>query len=75
MVNGPPVRVIPTSPLARALDLSPETLGTVLCCYRSCCKTGGPVERVDVRFSEREIVWGGAADQFEVVDAAEHGRA
>lgn len=71
MMNGQVVRVIPTSPLARALDLPPEMLGTVLCCYRLNCKTAGPVERVDVRLANRETIWGGAADQFEVVDARE----
>lgn len=68
MVNGQVVRVIPTSPLARALDLPPEMLGAVLCCYRLNSRIGGAVERVDVRLANSETIWGAAADQFEVVE-------
>ena len=67
MVNGQRVRIIPSSPLTRSFNLSPGTLGTVICAYTARSASRGRVERVDVRFANNEVVWGGAADQFEVV--------
>lgn len=70
MMNGQIVRVRSTSPLTHALDIAPETLGFIVCCYRQR-KASGHAERVDVRLADNRMVWGVAADQFEPVDASD----
>ena len=69
MMNGQKVRIRPASPLARAFNLAPDILGTVICAYSARARGRVEIERVDVRFANNEMVWGGAADQFEIVAA------
>jgi hypothetical protein len=39
----------------------------VLCCYKILARCAAP-ERVDVKLASNEIIWGAAADEFEVID-------
>lgn len=67
MRTGQRVRIRAASPIAKRDELSPETVGTVMCSYKVRSRPGAP-ERLDVRFSGDTILWGVAAEEFEPVE-------
>ena len=67
MIPGQRVRVRPASPIVQRHELPAETQGTIVCSYRVRCRANGP-ERVDVRLAGDTIIWGVAADEFEVIE-------
>ena len=67
MAPGQRVRVRPASAIAKRNELPLEALGTVLCSYNVRSKTTAR-ERLDVKFSSQTIMWGVAADEFELIE-------
>ena len=65
MSPGQRVRVRPASHIARRKDAAPGEQATVLCCYKV---RGRDSEKVDVRLASNNVMWGVAADEFELVD-------
>ncbi len=61
------VRVRPASGIARDWDIPPEATGTVICRYRLLAGAASAPERLDVSFSKQTVIWGGRADDFEVI--------
>ena len=57
----------PASCLAASWYISPDAQGTVMCSYQKRASSPGVAERLDVRFTSRIVIWGGAADEFEEV--------
>ena len=51
----------------REWGVSGDAVGTVICSYRVGLPSARPVERVDVRFGPRLIVWGAPAAEFALV--------
>jgi hypothetical protein len=67
MRAGQKVRLKAASPLKERLDLPPEALGAVLCCYSVRRFSGAATQKLDVSFGKL-VVWGVPDDQFEAVD-------
>lgn len=68
MRAGQKVRLKAASPLKQRLDLPPEALGAVLCCYSVLRSSGAATRKLDVSFGPKLVVWGVPDDQFEAVD-------
>jgi hypothetical protein len=62
---GEKVRMRPLSPAAREWGLSSPVEGVVLCKYRILARGAFQPDRVDVRLATGNVVWGGAAADFE----------
>ena len=65
---GEKVRMRPASPAAREWDLSTPLEGVVLCQYRILSLGARQPDRVDVKLTTGNIVWGGAAADFEALE-------
>jgi hypothetical protein len=63
------VRIKPSSAIGRDWQLPPDAEGTVICRYRLTTRCATRVERLDVKFAGERMIWGGPADEFEVVSA------
>lgn len=70
MKTGQRVRLRSASPIARRDHTAAEAIGTVLCSYKARTRTSFP-ERVDVRFSAETVMWGVAANEFELVEESQ----
>ena len=73
MTPGQRVRVRAASHIAQRKDAPAGEQGTILCCYK--VRGRAVEERVDVKFSSNAVLWGVAADEFELVDGPELCRA
>ena len=49
------------------LDISPDTIGAVVCRYRVLREGEDASERLDVRFGEGQFAWGIPENEFEKV--------
>ena len=67
MIVGQRVRLRPRSRLAREWDIPPGAEGTLLCEYQIRARTFALPDRLDVRFSQKLVVWGAPAAEFESV--------
>ena len=65
---GERVRVRPASPAAREWGFSAPVEGVVMCQYRILARGTPEPDRVDVRLASGNIVWGGAAADFETFE-------
>lgn len=61
------VRIKPASPVAKDWKIPPESIGTVICRYSMPTSCAHRRDRLDVRFTPNIVIWGGPADDFEVV--------
>lgn len=61
------VRIKPGSPLTRRLSLAPEAVGTVICQYRVLREGEAAPDRMDVRFDDRQVIWGAPEKEFELL--------
>jgi hypothetical protein len=61
------VRIRPGSPLTGRLSLPSDAIGTVICQYRVLREGEAAPDRMDVRFDERQVIWGVPEKEFEVV--------
>ena len=59
------VRVKPASRVARSWEIAPETEGIVICRYRPALSGSAAPDRLDVRFSQKFVLWGVPASEFE----------
>ena len=62
---GQTVRLRPASPVAREWGLTTPVEGVVMCEYRILARGAPTPDRVDVRLATGNVVWGGAAADFE----------
>ena len=70
METGQKVCLKPDSALAREWELPSGAEGVVLCSYRLVNNLSQHVERVDVQFGERTIVWGAPSGLYLGLDPA-----
>jgi hypothetical protein len=67
------VRLKSGSALLKRPGVSREMIGTVMCRYRILREGKSAPERMDVRFDERNIIWGAPEPEFEALpDHLEH---
>ncbi len=67
MRAGQRVRIRAASPICKRGSLSPDAVGTVICSYTVVSRPGSP-ERVDVKFTGNNVMWGVAAREFEAIE-------
>ena len=63
---GQRVRFKSTS-AARYWKIPHDAQGTVMCSYRLLANNRAAPDRLDVRFTPRLVIWGGAAEDFEEI--------
>jgi len=62
--KGQRLRPIHPAVAEREWGVAGDAVGTVICAYRVTYERLGAVDRVDVRFGPRKIVWGAPAAEF-----------
>jgi hypothetical protein len=67
MKVGQRVRFKPTSGAARYWKIPHKAQRTVMCSYRLLTSYRARADRLDVRFTPQLVIWGGAAEDFEVI--------
>ena len=67
MIVGQRVRLRPRSRLAHEWNIPPEAEGTLICEYQVRARNFALPDRLDVRFSQKLVVWGAPAAEFETV--------
>ncbi|MFV0280979.1 MAG: hypothetical protein ACK5JM_09520 [Rhodoblastus sp.] len=67
MKPGQRVRLRAASPIAQRDEAAADAIGVVLCCYEVRCRSGAS-ERLDVRFSANNVLWGVGIGEFEAVE-------
>jgi hypothetical protein len=59
------VRLRPGSPLLKRPGVTRDMIGTVICRYRVFREGESAPARLDVRFDERNVIWGAPEKEFE----------
>lgn len=67
---GEKVRLRMKSPVAREWGISQPVEGVVMCQYRILARGAAAPDRLDVRLATGNIIWGGAAADFESFEAS-----
>jgi hypothetical protein len=67
MKKGQQIRLKLSSPAAQEWNVPLGAEGTVICHYRLFAGRPSASDRLDVRFSQRTVVWGAPATEFEVI--------
>jgi hypothetical protein len=62
--KGQRLRPIHPAVAEREWGVAGDAVGTVICAYRVTYERLGAVDRVDVRFGPKQIVWGAPATEF-----------
>jgi hypothetical protein len=62
--KGQRLRPIHPAVAEREWGVAGDAVGTVICAYRVTYERLGAVDRVDVRFGPRQVVWGAPANEF-----------
>ena len=75
MHDSEKVRFRPDSPVAKRLEISPDAIGIEICRYRVLWEGEAALDRLDVRFGERQFPWAVSEKEFEAIPQTDRGGA